>query len=150
MAFFLRRVRDRAEAEDLTQEVFLRMLGSETNGNAARPDGYVFQVAANLLTDRARKSRVRERYREDIAGDEERGVDYLDPHAIASGRERMALFAAALEQLPERERAMFILYRFENMSQDVIGATYGISASAVKKQIAKATAFVMRKMQDPR
>ena len=145
MAFFLRRSGNHAEAEDLTQEAFVRMLSIPEG--ATRPEAYVFQIAANLLVDEHRKRRVREQHRLDATRDIDLGVDYLDPHAIASGRERMAALTAALQELPERMRAMFILYRFENMSQEMIGSAYGISASAVKQQIAKAMVFLNRRMK---
>lgn len=146
MAFFLRRIHNRAEAEDLTQEVFVRMLRSVEGGG--QPDAYVFEIAANLLSDRARKAKVRERYRESMGTDPDREVDWLDPHSVAVGHERMATFASALADLPERTRTIFILYRIENLSQDVIAATYGISTSAVKQQVAKAMAFLAKRMRD--
>lgn len=148
MAFFLRRVRNHAEAEDLTQEVFLRITAVEREVHS--PDAFVFQIAGNLLADRARKHKVRERYRAELALVPDREVDYLDPHAIASSREQMATFTAALDHLPERLRTMFILYRFENLSQDVIGTAYGITASAVKQQLAKAMAILTKRMRDIR
>lgn len=144
MAFFLRRVRNHAEAEDLTQEVFVRMLKSAEIGEAA--DSYVFQIAVNMLVDRARRSAVRERFQQAATADPARGIDPFDPHKIASGREELEVFKAALDALPERQRAMFILYRFENIGQEAIATTYGISASAVKQQIAKAMAALMSKM----
>ncbi|MFX8817134.1 sigma factor, partial [Acinetobacter baumannii] len=53
MAYFLRHTNDRAEAEDLTQEVFVRILrGAATSVQA--PDSFVFTIAANLLRDRMR------------------------------------------------------------------------------------------------
>jgi len=144
----LRRVRNRAEAEDLTQDVLMRMLGRDLP--PGEPGIYVFRIAQNLLVDRARKAQVRERYRDSIALDPDRMLDPLDPHSIAVGREQMAAFLAALAELPERTQTMFILFRIEKLSQDEIGATYGISASAVKQQIAKAMAQLSRKMQGVR
>lgn len=145
MAFFLRRVHNRAEAEDLTQEVLIRMLGCDLP--PGEPDIYVFRIAQNLLVDRARKAFVRERYRESVTVEPDRALDTLDPHSIAVGREQMATFLAALSELPERTQTMFILFRIEKLSQDEIGATYGISASAVKQQIAKAMALLSKKMR---
>ena len=43
---------------------------------------------------------------------------------------------------------MFTLYRIEQMSQDVIGEAFGISKSAVKKQIAGAMAAIMAAMRE--
>lgn len=148
MAFFLRRVGSRVEAEDLTQEVLLRMLNCDLP--AGEPDSYVFRIAQNLLVDNARKTVVRERYRQRVAHEPERMLDPLDPHRIAASREQMAVFSAALAELPERTRTMFILFRLENLSQEAIGAAFGISASAVKQQIAKAMAVLSGKMRDVR
>lgn len=146
MAFFLRRIRDHAEAEDLTQEVFIRMLDSARTGEV--PDGYVFQIAANLLVDRARRAKVRSSYAEMMSSNAERGVELIDPDRIASGRADLAKFMEALGAMPERQRTMFVLYRLENMSQEMIGEAFGISASAVKKQIAAAMVFLTARMGD--
>jgi len=148
MAFFLRRVRNPEEAEDLTQEVFIRMLANVQAGS--QPDVYIFQIAQNLVRDRARKAAVRERYKRAIAGEADREVDWLDPYDIAAGREQLATLVAALADLPERTRTIFILFRIENMSQDAIGSAYGISKSAVKKQVAKAMAQLVKTMRDSR
>lgn len=145
IAFFMRRVGNHAEAEDLTQEVFLRMLNAKP---ASNPEAFIFEIARNLITDRARKLKVRERHRELVSVDNDRGIDFIDPHSVAVGRERVAVFAKALQDLPERTRAFYVLYRFENISQDVIAESFGISSSAVKQQIAKATAYIMKKLRE--
>ncbi|MGV3579100.1 RNA polymerase sigma factor [Brevundimonas sp.] len=145
MAFFLRRVRDHAEAEDLTQEVFLRMLRREVDGEA---DHYVFQIAQNLLIDRSRRARVRRDYQEGLGLADGPHLNPLDPERETLGRAELAQFAAALQALPERTRVMFTLYRVEQMSQDVIGEAFGISKSAVKKQIATAMASIMAAMRE--
>lgn len=149
MSFFLRRVRDHAEAEDLTQEVFARLLGSHDTV-ARSPDAYVFQVASNLLGDRARRAKVRADYRERIGAVEGLGTDPLDPHRIAAGRAALAALAAGLQDLPERTRTIFTLYRVENMSLDAIAEGFGISKSAVKKHVTKAMAFLMVRMRGSR
>lgn len=146
MAFFLRRVRDHAEAEDLTQEVFLRMLRRDVDGGA---DHYVFQIAQNLLVDRARRASVRHRYQEGLGTSDPPPVNPLDPERETLGRAELARFAAALQALPERTRVMFTLYRIDQMSQDVIGEAFGISRSAVKKQVASALASIMAQMREP-
>lgn len=149
MSFFLRRVGQHAEAEDLTQEVFVRLLASDEQPKKS-PDAYVFQVASNLLRDRARRAKVRSDYREKMGGLEDIGVDPLDPHKFAVSRDALSVFSAGLEALPERTRTIFTLYRIENMSLDLIAESYGISKSAVKKHVAKAMAFLMARMRGSR
>ena len=56
MSFFLRRVRDRTEAEDLTQEVLLRVLNAADPNHIRKADSFVFKIAINLLRDRKRQS----------------------------------------------------------------------------------------------
>jgi RNA polymerase sigma factor (sigma-70 family) len=147
MAFFLRRVRNPSEAEDLVQEVFVRML---RRGENAAPDVYIFQIAQNLLIDRIRKNRVRDHYREGLSAEPGRDYDGFDPHRLAEGREQLTILTKAMGDLPERTRAIFILYRVENMSQDAIATAFGISSSAVKQHVGRAMAQLVRKMRDVR
>src|SRR5450756_350333 len=67
VSYFLRRVRDPSEAEDLAHEVFIRLAGAPLE-SLRSTDAYVFQVAANLLCDRARRNKVREDYAHSVAG----------------------------------------------------------------------------------
>ena len=147
MSFFLRRVRHHQEAEDLTQEVFARLVGRES---AAEPlgDAYVFQVAANLLRDGARRWRVREDYRLLHTGLDDVAPESLDPARIVTGHEALSSIVAALEALPERTRTIFILYRLEAMSLDVIANRHGISKSAVKKHVMRAMASLMARKRE--
>ncbi|RVT93453.1 RNA polymerase sigma factor [Sphingomonas crocodyli] len=148
MSFFLRRVRDHTEAEDLTQEVFTRLLGSQGEATSSL-DAYVFQVAGNLLTDRARRARVRADYRDSLASAEELDVESLDPHRIVASRAELEAFGHILNELPERTRTIFILYRLENLGQSEIADAFGITSSAVKKHVAKAMGLLMKRMRAP-
>lgn len=137
IAYFLRRVRDHAEAEDLTQELLARLIERDSEGISA-PEAYIFQMASNLLADRGRRGQVRSRYQSMMMQSPDRAVDPLDPHRVADGRARLALVAEVLESLPERTRRIFVLYRLENIGQEQIADSFGISVSAVKKHVARA------------
>lgn len=149
MAFFLRRVRDHAEAEDLTQEVFVRLIAKDY-AESDRPDAYVFQVAANLLRDRARRAKVRADYRDMARAVEDQGLDPIDPHQVVEGRAAIATLLNGLDALPERTRVIFTLYRIENVDLDSIAESFGISKSAVKKHVHKAMVFLMARMRSVR
>ena len=143
MSFFLRRVQNRAEAEDLTQEVFARLLGAATT-EIEHADAFVFKIAANLLRDRARKA---SRWRFDKAPVDDSLIheltrDLLEdrgPERVLLGREQLAAALKALDELGERTKNIFILFRLEHMKQRDIAELYGISASTVEKQVMKAT-----------
>src|SRR5687767_5344831 len=56
IAYFSRRIRDRSEAEDLTQETLARILGSPSVTHLEHAQAYVFTTASNLLKEYRRKS----------------------------------------------------------------------------------------------
>jgi RNA polymerase sigma-70 factor (ECF subfamily) len=143
MSFFLRRIGHHAEAEDLTQQVFLR-LSSATMAEVENVDGFVFTIAANLLRDRARANLRR---REALAAPPERGLvmqltreqmEERSPERVLLARESLSNVLACLDELGEKTRDIFILFRLENMKQKDIAALYGIGQSTVEKHVMKA------------
>lgn len=148
MRFFLRRVQNHSEAEDLTQEVFIRLAGS---GHAPvhLAEQYIFQIASNLLRDRARRNQVRYNYVAGMLLVDDLHVDTLDPHRVAVGRETLTLINEGLNELPERTRQIFILFRYEDIDQRTIAQSFGISVSAVEKHIYRAMARLIGKVGGP-
>lgn len=144
MAFFLRRVHDYAEAEDMTQEVFIRIAGTE-HAAMQQAEAYIFQVAVNLLRDRSRRHKIRGDYADGMRAIEGAGIETLDPHRVASGREALVLLKEGLAELPERSRQIFLLFRYERIDQRTIAESFGISVSAVEKHIYRAMAKLMAK-----
>lgn len=148
MSFFLRRVRDRSEAEDLTQDVFTRLLGAVARGRIEDSEAFVFRVAANLLADRARRhARRGASLSLDLGAAEDavivdlarEFVEERDPERVLLGRDNLRRVLDALGELGERTRDIYILFRLEHVKQRDIAALYGISASTVEKEIMRAT-----------
>lgn len=144
MAFFLRRVHNYAEAEDMTQEVFSRIAGAQ-NADLRQTDGYIFQIAANLLRDRWRREKVRGDYAAGMRVVEDSRIETLDPHRVAGDRQALALLREGLAELPDRTRQIFLLFRYERIDQRTIAESFGISVSAVEKHIHRAMAKLIAK-----
>lgn len=145
MSFFVRRVRDRGEAEDLTQQTFVRLLGAGDGSQVENAAAFVFQVAANLLKDR-RRAITRRGGDRGYSLDDREGAPPWDetaedptPERVLLGREALAGAMASLEELGERTRDIFILFRLENLRQQEIADRLGISRSTVEKHVMKAT-----------
>jgi len=142
-AFFLRRVRNPEDAEDLTQDVFTALARRVDAGPIENIEGYVFQIAANLLRDRARRARVRPIVQcEGTADPNEMLVDELSPERQLLGRDAYREFVRALELLPERPRMIFILNRFEEMTGREIAVALGVSQRLVEKDISRVLAHL--------
>jgi RNA polymerase sigma factor (sigma-70 family) len=144
LAFFRKRVGDRAEAEDLTQDVFVRLIGAGSLDQIANADAYVFKIASNLLHDRNRRAMRRFGYQElplDEALIDELVNEFVEergPERVLLGREAFAAALRVLDELGERTRNIFVLSRLENMKQRDIATLYGIAPSTVEKHIMRA------------
>ncbi|MDZ3833386.1 MAG: sigma-70 family RNA polymerase sigma factor [Sphingopyxis sp.] len=145
VAFFSRRVASHAEAEDLTQEVFVRLAQSQI-GALDSTDAFVFRIATNLLRDRARRDRVRTAYRQSVEQEDGIHIDILDPHRVAAARETIGILWAAIQALPEPTQQIFILYRVENIQKQTIADNFGYNVRTVEKHISRALMFLARRM----
>jgi RNA polymerase sigma factor (sigma-70 family) len=151
LAYFGRRVANPAEAEDLTQDVFERVVRTLESAPIRNADSYVFKIAINLLRDRARSVR-RRGVEEPLPSDAV--AEFADALAVELSPERVVLAESALEEvlaalgeLPQRTRAMLYMYRFENLKIREIAEMYAISPSAVEKQVAKALVHLTHRLQ---
>jgi RNA polymerase sigma factor (sigma-70 family) len=148
LAYFGRRVSSAAEAEDLTQDVFERVLRSIESSPIQNAEALVFRIAVNLLRDRARAVR-RRGTNEPLPADsvselaDALTVD-LSPERVVLGERALAEVVNLLNALAPRTRAMFYLYRLEHLKMREIAELYGISVSAAEKQVAKALVHLMR------
>jgi len=144
MSFFLRRMGDRAEAEDLTQDTFVRLVAAIEREQPDDPEAFVFKIATNLLRDRGRKAVAR-------AGVALRDVDqnlvsevtreFLEdrtPERVLLARTEVADVMRALDELGEKVRDVYLLHRLEGLKHKEIAMLFGISVSAVEKHVMKA------------
>jgi len=156
VAYFSRRVGSQAEAEDLTQEVLLRLMRQADQPRDEATQAYVFVTAANLLKDRARQAgRHGQKYHHPLEEFDEAEtipgalVEDRTPERVLRGEEALAALLTALEDLSERTRDIFILSRIEHVQQRDIAALFGISVSAVEKHVMKALSHIGRRLAQP-
>lgn len=133
---------NRAEAEDVTQEVFLKL---HDRGQSRRPlaqdenvGGWLYRVAMNLgynaLRDRAR----RDARNVHLVPEPEAGVE-----SQADGREEQVMVRAALARLPERQ-ALLLLLRQMNFSYAECAAVCEVAPGSVGTLLARAAAAFRR------
>jgi RNA polymerase sigma-70 factor (ECF subfamily) len=144
MSFFLRRRVNRVEAEDMTQEVLMRVLRASGDTRIQDTESYVFKIAENLLRDNHRHQRLRDTavqvpIEEALASERESQlVENLSPERLLLGRDLLADALRTLDELGERTRNIFVLSRLQNMKQKDIAAIYGIGQSTVEKHVTRA------------
>jgi RNA polymerase sigma-70 factor (ECF subfamily) len=144
--FLTRMVRDRARAEELTQDVFIRLYTAAERYEArTRFSTYVFGIAHNLaLNHLARAWRQREQALGD--GVPEPAVDEAGPaEKLEAARAQIAL-ERALGELPERQRAALLLRAHEGMGYDEIAAALGTSIPSVKSLLHRARETLLERL----
>jgi RNA polymerase sigma factor (sigma-70 family) len=148
MAFFMRRVGNKSNAEDLTQETFTRLVGAEKL-DLARVTGYVFKVANNLLRDRKKSPSYKSQipfsafepgFVQQIS---DQILEDREPERVLIGQESLIEVLKCLDELGERTKNVFILYRLEGMKQKDIAELFGIGLSTVEKACMAAMALLM-------
>jgi len=139
LTFLTRMVRDRARAEELTQDVFVRIYNAAGRYEAsARFSTWIFGIAHNLaLNDLARAHRKYEQAPGDLdelaAADPAPGAD----EKLEAERTRVRL-EAALATLPERQRAALLLRSEQGLGYDEIALALETTVSSVKSLIHRA------------
>jgi RNA polymerase sigma factor (sigma-70 family) len=139
MIFFRKRARHTADAQDLVQQVFLRLSQYPKMDEIRNLEGYIFQTASNTLKDHFRAKAVSNRYVDErnfeIA--EESGSGF-SPERVLLAKESVGLLVDALRKLPPRTRDVLILRCFEGLKHAEIARLQGISIRAVEKHIGRA------------
>lgn len=138
VSYFRNRLPAGVDLEDLVQDVFTRLLQRGDAGAIERIDGYLFQIAGSIIADRARRMKRRLASEHEPFEETIHGVEDFSPERVLLGKEAVEAFAQALEELPERTRAVFVLRRFEGLRHREIARRLGVSVSAVEKHMVRA------------
>ena len=149
--FVLRSIRDRAIAEELYQEIWMRAI--EARGRyevQAKFTTWLFTIAHNRLVDHWRKRGLTL-----VALDEEGAAqaepaataDY-EPHRQLEAKQGLARFARALEALPPAQREAFLLHEEAGMSVAEIARATGTGEEAAKSRLRYALSKLKEAMQD--
>lgn len=147
LRFFQRRVGPGEDADDLVQDVVSRLAGQDLAA-IENVQGYVFQIAANVLRDKARRAGVRQIMTptpEDFDIEDEAG---FSPERILQSRQALQIMVAALYELPEAVRMVFSQYHFDGVAQVEIARRMGLSLSTVEKHMAKANAQLLHRLRN--
>ncbi len=144
LSFVYRMIGDADEAQDVAQDVFVRVYQAlhkpRFRQRDARFSSWLFQVARHAAIDVLRKRRRRPL--EWLSPRHEQGATLSDPEPDAAGRlaatELGRQIAAAAAELPEKQRAIFILADYEGLSYAEIAAVMRCSVKSVETRLYRA------------
>lgn len=122
-------------AEDVVQDAYLKVIEVKAVFVVKQPVAYIFRIVRNLAIDHYRRARLESGV---FAGAEEgEHVPSASgtPETISISRQQLSLIAGALDQLPERTRRAFELYRVGGHTQREIARMLDVSPTLVNFMI---------------
>jgi len=141
-------VRSRADAEDIVQETFVRVIEDPARFARVRePRPWLVRIAWNLALDRVRRITP-------VSLDKELAAALASPQqpadaALAEAR-RLAQVLAAADRLPQREREVLLLAAIEELTTAEIAAVLKKSESSVRSLLFRARAHLQERLKEPR
>ena len=155
--FLYRMVRNQAVAEEMAQEVFLRVYRSRASYRAeAKFTTWLYRIATNLAVNHARDTK-HERSAQAVyldAPDPETGTtpDVADEEPSVEQRlmrdERMSAIRKHVMALPERQRMAVLMHKYQGMDYRQIGEVLKLSESATKSLLFRAYQTLRDKLKD--
>src|SRR4051794_30042093 len=135
--FFFRLVGRQAPAEDLTHEVFLRMIRyRHTYQSGEMFEAWMYRIARNVFADHAKKHRLEipavEGQMELVESGRPTPLDF------AQKQQDLALLHRALRALPDEKRELIVLSRFQGLTYAEIGKITGCEPGTVKVRVFRA------------
>ena len=131
-------------AEDLAQELYLKLASRDREAEVGNPQAMLYRMALNLMVDRARgeaRAAARDTAWRQVARTELGGVDISDePPAdeAAGSAQRLRQLVAAVELLPPQAGRAFRLHKLEGLSHAETAKVMGLSVKAVEKHVSAA------------
>ncbi len=157
VSFMYRMARNSAVAEDLAQEVFLRVYRSRnTYEPSAKFTTWLYRIATNLAVNHARDTRY-ERPEVSVSldePDEETGTTFelrdgkLTAEQEMVRRERLQAIRSKVEALPERQRTAVIMHKYQQMDYKQIAEVLKLSESATKSLLFRAYETLREQLKD--
>ncbi len=151
--YLLRRTRGRQDAEDLAQEIYLRLLRVGDASQVKCPQAYVYRVAVNVLNEFNLHQR-RDVVTFDSLASTETGDIPADeagtPEEVYELAHLQQRLAATVEQLSPMQRAVFLLAKHRDMSHADIASRLGISINTARVHLHRAMCHCRQALGDER
>jgi len=145
--FFYRSIHSQAEAEDLTQTVFIKLYRAAERYEArAKFSTFLFHIARRVLLNEYRRQKRKPMHYEDPH--DLRNDAVSDPEQERRQRELEEAFQQAITQLPEKHRTALLLFKQQQLSYQQIAETMKASENAVKTWIFRARTQLKELLQD--
>jgi len=131
-------LKNREDAEDITQEVYIRLWNHWDRVEQPRVHAWLMRVAHNRAIDLIRQHRTantREKLVSPIEHIENRLAAEGTPESVLEQNEKQRSLLRAMDQLPEKTKSILLMHYFQGMKYKEIGTSLNMTLSAVKVSV---------------
>jgi len=126
-----------ADAADLAQDTFVRVMTARNAEPIREPRGYLSAIARSLLIDKARRRTIEQAYLQALALRPE--PLEVAPEVRLSIIEMLVAIDTLLDELGSRTREIFLAVQLEGLSYSAAAERFGVSVTTVKNHLIRAT-----------
>jgi RNA polymerase sigma-19 factor, ECF subfamily len=138
--YLARRLTKRQDAEDLAQEVYLRLLRVDAAKRVQKPVAYIYGIASHVVADfRSESKQGHERLEE---ADDEPDDRASAPDDLADRLNLQQQLERAFARLPQTHALVLIAHKHRGLSYEEVAAELGLSIHTVEKYVTQAKALI--------
>lgn len=130
-------------ASDMAQDVFMRVWEKRGQLNDKNMKSLLYKMANDLVISNYRKETTRMDFEQSMAAAND---DPLSPEDELAFGELTSLYAKALEQMPEKQRVVFLMSRNDELKYSEIAERLIISVKAVEKRMSAALLYLRKEL----
>ena len=144
-----RRLRNPDAADDVAQEVFIRLSRVDKADYVRKPLAYVFGIAFHVISEyQIREEQERVTYDSSMVDQMDQHPSMVVPDEFADRLNLQRQIEAALAELPAPYRTVLLLCKRDGMTYEEAAAASGLSVHTVEKYLVRAKAMIMAKTWD--
>lgn len=155
--FFALRTGSEAQAEDIVQDIFLKLkaMAPETVAEVRSPAAFLYRLGSNVMLDRARGQRRSDRRDDDwvkaggVFGAGDAIADEPSAEDAAWARLKLGRVIAAVRTLPVNAQTAFRLHKLDGLTHAETARAMGVSRSAVEKYVSATLKHLLREVGWP-
>lgn len=138
ITFVVRKTGSHTLASDIVQEAYLKFIGRTSAEHIQNPRAFLYRIARNLIVDGQRHERIQDRYVTADGQVEDVASRAPSMERVIAAKQEVAILKQAVLELPPRCREVFVMRKFDQLSQAEISNHLGISRNMVEKHLRKA------------
>lgn len=143
LGFITKRTGDAHLAQDILQDLYLKLESQSSATNIKYPKAYLYRIANNLIIDH---QRFQSKFSDNADEGDLEQINELGPEVQLTHQQRLAIVSKALNELPDKTQDVFKMQRLQQVDKSEVADKLGISVNMVEKHLRRAVQYCRDKL----